>query len=336
MSDVYSQDQWVDDLKRVYDLRGKWKFSIGDNMNWKEAEFNDNSWEEIFVPSPWEDEGYPGYDGYAWYRKKINISQNDHENSLYLRLGYIDDIDEVYINGHFMGFSGSFPPNYYTAYQLDRVYKIPEIYLNHNGENVIAVRIYDAELTGGIIRGKVGIYEMVTSIAVEIPLEGRWKFLPGDEPERKEMNYNDWDWHDVMVPAPWETQGFREYDGYAWYRKSVVIPAKYRDQDLVLLLGKIDDLDETFFNGNLIGSTGNMSDYSLWIEAEWQVIRGYSIDRHIINYDRDNVIAVRIYDGLVQGGIYEGPIGIVTEENYKKWKKKAGRKDRFFDFLFRE
>jgi hypothetical protein len=320
--------------QRITDLRGIWKFSIGDEENWKSPDFDDSSWDDMFVPSSWEDEGYPGYVGYAWYRKKI-ILKSEHKNKyLYLNLGYIDDVDEVYVNGNFVGFAGSLPPNYFTAYHLERKYSVLNDYWNYDGENVIAVRVFNAELSGGLLRGLLGIYDLNYDIPFEIYLEGIWKFYPGDDPESKEQGFNDWDWTNVMVPAPWETQGFKDYDGFAWYRKSVYIPPKYRGTELVLLLGKIDDLDQTYLNGNLVGETGNIDGVSLLVDDEWLENRGYKLEESYIQYGSDNIIAVRVYDALVSGGIYQGPVGIVTEENFRKWQKKTGEKKGFFDYLW--
>ncbi len=87
------------DLVLLVNLRGKWQFSIGINDEWTSTKFNDSNWESIRVPSPWEDEGFNGYNGYAFYRKAINISSNYKGRMLYLNMGYIDDVDEVYLNG---------------------------------------------------------------------------------------------------------------------------------------------------------------------------------------------------------------------------------------------
>ena len=65
---VFGQEKFVD-------LRGMWKFSIGDKATWKDVYFDDSRWDEIFVPSPWEEEGFEGYDGFAWYR--IEFSGRD-------------------------------------------------------------------------------------------------------------------------------------------------------------------------------------------------------------------------------------------------------------------
>jgi sialate O-acetylesterase len=249
-------------------------------------------------------------------------------------MGYIDDVDEVYVNGNFVGFGGSFPPNYFTAYHLERKYNVPDKYWNFGGENVIAVRVFNAELSGGIIRGKIGIYELNFNIPFEISLEGIWKFKPGDDLNRSKSNFDDWDWVNVIVPAPWETQGYKNYDGFAWYRKKFNIPERYRNTKLVLLLGKIDDLDQTYLNGEMIGETGNMDGVSLLVDEEWLEERAYRLKNSYINYGSVNVLAVRVWDGLVTGGIYQGPIGIVTEENYQKWRSGSEKKKGFFESLW--
>ena len=100
------------DWKQVIDLSGYWKFNIGDDNKWADYNFNDKNWEEVRVPSSWEDEGYHGYNGYAWYRKTFSLPKNLENNSLYVTLGYIDDVDEVYfkrkINWFYWNFSSQF------------------------------------------------------------------------------------------------------------------------------------------------------------------------------------------------------------------------------------
>jgi len=307
---------------RIVDLRGQWKFSLGDDMKWADTDHNDDEWKTIFVPSPWEDEGFPGYDGYAWYRVKFQIDKEDIKKNIYLRLWQIDDVDQVFINGHLIGISGSFPPHYYSAYSKERTYRIPTHILYADQENIISIRVYDGHQRGGIVTGKTGIYEKVNEPRPDIPLEGLWKFMPGDKNHWKDFGYDDDDWYKVMVPAFWEGFGFKDLDDYAWYRTDVVIPEEYRDENLILFLGQIDDLDQTFFNGVLVGETGTKhwqgKDFEL--VNEWLLWRKYNLDSDIIRYDEKNVIAVRVWDGRLDGGIYTGPIGIVTEKNLRNWK----------------
>ena len=156
---LLSQCSLAAPLEKILDLEGAWKFEIGDNLAWAHPDFNDQAWEEIEVPGSWENEGFPGYDGYAWYRTQFIIPAEETGNDLYLRLGYIDDVDEVFLNGRLVGSSGGFPPQYQTAYNIFRNYLIPAVLLSFGTENVLAVRVFDEHLEGGIVKGPVGFYK---------------------------------------------------------------------------------------------------------------------------------------------------------------------------------
>ncbi len=326
--------------ERLIDLEGNWRFEIGDNQNWAEKDFDDHDWEVIQVPSSWEDEGFPGYDGYAWYRKTFHLTPEDKGKNLYLRLGDIDDVDQTYINGHYIGSRGNFPPDYSTAFNYDRIYILPSEYLNYRGRNTIAVRVYDDQLEGGIVKGPVGIFTPRNSISLEIDLAGRWTFDTGDSTIRKSAEFKDQKWNEIMVPGTWETQGYPEYDGFAWYRKTFTINSSFRNENLILMLGRIDDMDETYLNGQKIGHTGEFFPDTHAMERQagdaWTKLRAYYIPQNCLNFDGKNVIAVRVFDTMLDGGIYDGPIGITTRENYLEWRKKQEKENwNWFDYLFK-
>ena len=308
-------------MKVILDLEGSWRFSLGDDLEWKEKNFNDASWEKVDVPSRWENQGFPGYDGYAWYRKSFNLKSDINKN-LYLVLGYVDDVDQTFLNGNLIGISGGFPPHYTTAYNALRVYYLPKEYLNLNGENVIAVRVYDDELDGGIVSGQIGIYENAKGLEPDINLSGIWDFKTGNNPEWSKKNVVYSNWSKLIVPAHWEIQGYPDYDGFAWYRKSFYLPKEFSRENMILLLGKIDDIDQTFVNGIFVGSTGlwNFKEKptSFNKNGEWQRNRVYTIPEKLLNFGGYNTIAVRVYDGIGDGGIYDGPIGLITQSNYRK------------------
>ena len=147
------------DLIKLIDLKGPWKFSIGEREEWIDQKYDDSKWESIQVPSPWENQGFYGYDGYAFYRKEFTLTGQDRGKELYLMLGFVDDVDETYINGKKIGSTGSFPPSFETAYNAEREYYIPNDIINFDGKNVIAVKVYDTYQDGGIVSGKVGIMQ---------------------------------------------------------------------------------------------------------------------------------------------------------------------------------
>lgn len=137
-----------------------------------------------------------------------------------------------------------------------------------------------------------------------------WKFKLGDNGSWSAPALDDSDWLPIRAGISWEKQGFADYDGYAWYRLHIDIPASLRKapsfgrhQSLSVTLGKIDDVDQTWFNGKVIGTTGEFPDS---YRPAWQTTRVYRIPAALIRWDADNVLAVRVYDGKGTGGMVEG------------------------------
>ncbi len=297
--------------ERLVDLRGTWHFRIGDQAAWSKRDLDESGWETIFAPSAWENEGFFGYDGYAWYRKRFTLAARHKGKSLYLNLGRVDDVDEVFINGYFIGSTGRVPPQYQTGYHIERLYRIPEEFLDFGGDNVVAVRVYDQRLEGGLLEGQLGLFTRVETAPLALNLAGLWRFRTGDDTARRARTFDDRAWDEVTVPARWEPQGYRTYDGYAWYRKDFYLPTNLEGETLTLRLGKIDDLDEVFVNGQRIGGTGRIGRGEIE-GSEWLKDRRYRLPPGVLRFGAQNVIAVRVYDGLYDGGLYEGPVGLAT------------------------
>lgn len=320
----------AEEWRMLTDLRGTWKFKLGDNARWADRSFDDSKWDEIFVPANWEDEGYPGYDGYAWYRKHFRLAPGMRSKILYVHLGNVDDVSEVYINGHFVSFTGSFPPHYITAYNVDQKFWLSEEYVDFSGDNVIAVRVYDDQLSGGIVSGRPGIYELEDYLEPDYEIAGVWKLRRGDDDDWAKPGFDDSRWSEVLVPAYWETQGLKDYDGAAWYRVRFTLPEKFPRQDMVLLLGKIDDVDETYLNGSRVGHTGGRRGRG----GEYQQLRAYTVMPEDFRFGQENVLAVRVYDNYLHGGIYDGPIGFITTDRFRRWERKhRPPSNDFRDFL---
>lgn len=147
-----------------------WKFKTGDDKAWAKPGFDDSSWQKIETGKPWEKQGHANYDGYAWYRVKVFIPSAILENSylkdsLQVFLGKIDDCDQFYLNGAFVGQnnkqSGIAGPdsvfiNQHGYYDKDRIYTFstrdPRILWDK--ENVLAVRVFDQGGDGGMFSGE--------------------------------------------------------------------------------------------------------------------------------------------------------------------------------------
>jgi beta-galactosidase/beta-glucuronidase len=306
--------------ERKVNLRGNWKFCLGDNMKFATPSYDDSKWENMYVPADWHEEGFREYRGFAWYRQKFEIEFKPNE-PLFIELGRIDDSDEVYINGKLVGSNGGFPPSYYTAVSVNRSYLIPTEYLVVGKTNIVAVRVFDEGGEGGIFGKNPGIYSYGDVYANGLTLMGTWKFQLSDDKEWAKEDFDDSKWESIAVPSTWESQGFRDYDGFAWYRRKFTLPKDFEIKDMVVLVGRIDDMDQVFINGTYVGGTGNIE--RRWAHNdEFRVSRTYFIPDNLLKAGATNTIAVRVYDQTERGGIYDGPVTIIKKTDYKSfWKK---------------
>jgi len=327
---------WAQD-RSLLDLKGTWKIELGDDPRWAAPAFDDSRWSSVSVPSAWENEGFPGYDGYAWYRTWFRADPGWAGKRLYLSLGTIDDVDEVYINGRFVAFTGQFPPDYFTGYQISRRYHIPDGTLKLGGANLLAVRVYDAELRGGIVNGPLEIDEETVPLMAEIPFTGPWRFSRGDNQAWSSEGFDDRAWKPIAVPAYWETQGHRGYDGFGWYRLRFRVPRGIEGKNMILLLGRVDDLDEAYLNGERVGRTGNPSDFGVFnqYQESYSQLRAYTVRPGLLRKDADNVLAVRVFDGQWHGGIYDGPVGLISRERFVAWEKHSEKEKSWFERLLK-
>jgi hypothetical protein len=309
---------------RVLNLNRDWQFTTENDPRFSDASYDDSDWEHVDVSESWEDEGFPGYDGYAWYRTTFLLDKELEGKSLQLDLGRIDDVDRVWVNGRFLGGKGKFPPGYNSAYNVHRKYPLPNEILKFGEENVVAVQVYDGEGPGGLVSGRPGIYS-VTTINFSIDLAGTWKFETGDDESWAGADFDDSSWEEVLVPGSWEDQGYPGYDGYGWYRKEVFIPKNLANEKLILALGKIDDIDQVFINGRQVGETGEFPGerYCDKDNNYYYRDRYYYINSKAIRFGEKNTIAVRVFDVWQVGGIYEGPIGITTRKDYIDYRREA-------------
>lgn len=299
---------------RVIDLEKSWKFQIGNDDKWADPSYTDDSWVSIKVPGDWENDGFHGYDGFAWYRVHFDGRALRSNEAHYLMLGFIDDVDETFLNGTLVGKTGDFPPRFRTGYNSNRAYFIGNELINFEGDNVIAVKVYDEYQKGGIVKGKPGIYVSGGSEELLQNLYGPWRFTKSNKKYFSEHGFDDEDWDVVLVPSYWDNQGYRSLDGTAWYRKTFDLSfTPKNDEKYYLTLGRIDDFDVTYLNGKKIGETDDGGDFGQ--SQSYQTVRVYPIPKGLLNHRGKNTIAIKVTDIGLEGGIYSGPVGIVSEKD---------------------
>jgi hypothetical protein len=129
--------------KGVAPLDGPWQFHLGDDPTWATPGIDDatghNGWEQLTADAPWGTQKHPGYTGYAWYRRQLNISPASGASpDVTLLIPAIDDVYQVFWNGVPVGQLGSFPP------RVDFQFGIPaQVYgLGPARSGVLAVRVF--------------------------------------------------------------------------------------------------------------------------------------------------------------------------------------------------
>lgn len=100
----------------------------------------------------------------------------------------------------------------------------------------------------------------------------------------------------LRVPGTWNDldPALKDYDGYAWYRANVQVPAEWGKRSLYLYVEKVDNACETFFNGVKIGVSGKFPP-----EYESGLIGNehrYVVPPEIVKTDGPNLVAIRVYD----------------------------------------
>ena len=99
--------------------------------------------------------------------------------------------------------------------------------------------------------------------AQEVSVE-HGRFQKGDNPAWNAFALDDSAWREVsLMDQPWESLGLESANGVGWYRIHVVIPSSLKKgivEAIMLDLGAIDDSDQTWVNGHLVGKDGTFPD----------------------------------------------------------------------------
>jgi sialate O-acetylesterase len=127
------------------------------------------------------------------------------------------------------------------------------------------------------------------------PLADQYKNLDFGDSACAKPDFNDESWRTMKLPVYWQTTDAGVFNGAVWFRKKVEIPRGWLDTNLVLALGPIDDMDETYVNGVKVGETLQLGFYS--------TPRVYEIPKEAAK-DSILTIAVRVLDTGGFGGIW--------------------------------
>jgi sialate O-acetylesterase len=105
-------------------------------------------------------------------------------------------------------------------------------------------------------------------------------------------------WKVMILPQLWEKTEVGNADGIIWFRKDIEVPASFGGKSITLSMGPIDDWDETYVNGSLVGK-----------ENVYNKPRKYQVTLK----PGQNTIVIKVTDTGGGGGIFGKPEELYIE-----------------------
>ena len=151
-------------IRSVNSFNNDWKFYLGDMDNGAQESLDDTNWRTLNLPHDWAVEGdfspknpsgtgggaLPG--GVGWYRKTFVADESYQGKKVYIDFDGVYMNSQVYINGTLLGKR----PYGYISFRYDLT-----PYLKYGEENVVAVRVDNAEQPNSRWYSGCGIYRNV-------------------------------------------------------------------------------------------------------------------------------------------------------------------------------
>ena len=183
------------------------------------------------------------------------------------------------------------------------------------GANTVVFKLSQTRVTSDTFPWGLYFRVVVTGRdAVALPEQWAFKTDPGNIGVRQAWHSLDLDdraWQRIRVPSAWE-KAIGPYDGYAWYRTRVRVPAELAGTALVLKFYGADEQAWVYLNGEYLGERTTASTGKTVGEI-WDQPFEVAVPPQRIRDGATNVLAVRVHDSRYAGGLF-GAIRLLLPE----------------------
>ncbi|MGB2822135.1 MAG: sugar-binding domain-containing protein, partial [Phycisphaerae bacterium] len=179
-----------------------------------------------------------------------------------------------------------------------------------------------------------------------IDLAGKWDFRidPNNVGEKQKWPSGHGEqWGQLVVPRAWERQGItadnrkapnapiggragrettgrdKPYNGFAWYRKRVLVPRTWKGKPLRLRLGRVENWCRVFLNGQAIGTLERAGEGRRLGPADVVTIPPAAVD-----FGRENLLCLQVYNHDNFGGIVSGPVALHVDDARPSFRETPG------------
>lgn len=244
------------------------------------AEAAADGWRDIEVPKPWEEAGFTGFDGLAWFRRTVEVPQEWVGDDLRLNLSLINDVDVVWFNGTLIGS---------TQTKGNRNYIVPKK-LVKPGANLIVVAILNREGPGGFCSAPPNMFLGTTNykFAQLIKLAGKWQGkistkiadigLPFPQPPVRNYKTITSMYNGMIAPlVPFGIKGALWYQGEAngprWMQYRTLLPTLIGDWRERFGVGEFPFLVVSLANYNPLQKNPVEPGWAEIRESQWRTAR---------------------------------------------------------------
>ena len=149
LRDDPTYDHEIETVKSIPLALEGWRFrcdpkAAGHRAGWFRPDFDDKGWKELKI-GVWETQGFPGYDGIAWYRLSFKMPPKSDCQAVELHFEAVDETAWVWLNGKYAGQHDVGPSGWDKPFDLDITQEI-----KWDAENILVVRVEDTMAAGGI------------------------------------------------------------------------------------------------------------------------------------------------------------------------------------------
>ena len=120
--------------------------NVGISEKWYTGNYNDKNWDTLDAGNRWENQGYPNLDGFAWYRKKVNIPIEWKSKKVWIKFSGVNDAYKLFINDKEVAYAGEAKISYASKPSFSNITK----FVKFGEVNLIAIQVNDWGNSGGL------------------------------------------------------------------------------------------------------------------------------------------------------------------------------------------
>jgi len=166
-------------------LLDNWRFrpdpsNVGLNQAWHGEDHSDADWAVVRAGERWEDQGFAEVDGFAWYRRWVEVPASWAGRTVWFAAGALNDAGALYCNGERV--------NDYGDHEARSMAAKPVIadltrFLKCGEPNLLALRVFDWGASGGLWK----LPCVLTTEAGRLPLDSVLVCYPEAETGRLDV-----------------------------------------------------------------------------------------------------------------------------------------------------